>query len=161
MKKKIIITDDKDGKIIPTEQIFGKDADKVSELCMKIFDDALFHTDRSYTSCYRSPTRPKISDFEKFPGWVKLFKQATLEWAMENPTEFQKEQMSEEAWTAIAKSRFSKLFYLARKHRVHLQWNGTSPYYTPKGEKKKGGINLPDKWTIFKGHEIIAHIHCM
>lgn len=159
--RKIAIVSEHGGNIIPTEQIFGDDSALVSELCMHIFHDALYHDHRDYTGCYRSESRPKISDFEKVTGWVKTFRQATLKWAEMNPDEFQKEKASEDAWTATAKDRFAQLFRLAKKHHVHLQWCGTSPYYIRKENEEKRGPNTPDKWIIFQDTKRIAQICCM
>lgn len=157
----ITVVDDKTGEIIPTQQLFGEDATKVSELCMHIMYDALYYTHRDHTGCYRSPSRPQISEFKKTPGWTKLYREAQSKWAKENPDEVQKERESEDAWIASATKRFADLFRLAKKHGVRLQWHGTSPYYTPKGEKKKGSCNTPDSWHVYKNAQIIAQIHCM
>lgn len=159
--RKIDIVAERGGNIIPTEQIFGDDSEMVSQLCMEIFHDALYHDSRTHTGCYRSDSRPKIADFEKVPGWIHTFKNANRNWEMNNPDEFQKERASQDAWTATAKNRFAKLFRLAKKHHVRLQWCGTSPYYTPAVTEEKRGPNCPDRWIIIQNTERIAHIYCM
>lgn len=159
--RKITIVDDHDSNIIPTEQIFGDDSAVVSDLCMHIFHDALFHDRFSYTGCYRSASRPKTTDFEKIPGWTHLYRQAIKDWKVKNPDEFQKEKESEEAWIATAKDRFAQLFRLAKKHHVHLQWCGTSPYYIRKENEEKRSPNTPDKWIIIQDTKRIAQICCM
>ena len=160
-KRKIAIVSDRGGNIIPTEQIFGDDSEMVSQLCMEIFHDALYHDSRTHTGCYRSDSRPKIADFEKVPGWIKSYRQAIADWEIANPVEFQKEKASEEAWNATAKDRFAQLFRLAKKHHVHLQWCGTSPYYVRKDNEEKRGPNTPDKWIIIQDTQRFAQICCM
>lgn len=160
-KRKIAIVSDHDGNLIPTEQIFGDDSTVVSDLCMHIFHDALFHDHFNYTGCYRSASRPKISYFKKTPVGIKSYRQAIEDWKTENPVEFQKEKASEEAWNATAKDRFAQLFRLAKKHHVHLQWCGTSPYYVRKDNEEKRGPNTPDKWIIIQDTQRFAQICCM
>lgn len=158
--RKISVADENTHKVIPASQLFGDDADAVSDLCMQIMDDALHGNCRSHTHCYRSPFRPKFSEFEKKPGWVALYKKAQDDWEKENPDEVHKEVESQEIWEAAARARFANLFRLARKHHVRLKWQGTSPYYTPKGEKKKVCVNTPDRWFVYQNGEVIAQIHC-
>lgn len=158
--KKISVLDEKTHEVIPANQLFGDDADAVSDLCMQILDDALYYTHRSHTNCYRSPSRPKTTDFVKNPGWVSLYKKAQKDWEKENPDEVHKERVSQEAWDAAAKARFANLFRLAKKHHVRLKWQGTSPYFTPTGGKEQRCINTPDRWFVYQNGEVIAQIYC-
>ena len=92
---------------------------------------------------------------------LPVYRQAIEDWKVKNPDEFQKEKESEEAWVATAKDRFAQLFRLAKKHHVHLQWCGTSPYYIRKENEEKRGPNTPDKWIIIQDTKRIAQICCM
>ena len=148
------------GKIIPVEEVFAEDTEQVSELCMNIFHDALYHDRNSYTGCYRSESRPRLSDFKKAPGWVEEYKQAVLAWEKANPDEVREEQKSNEEWTNKAKDRFKALFRLAKKHHVRLEWCGVSPYYIRK-DNKKVAVNTPDRWIVRKGGSEIGLINCM
>ena len=134
---------------IDPADLFGKDAARLLTACEKAFHHKL----RPYEGCYRSPSRPRISDSRKNASegtsFIAFYRAALAKWEKENPEEVQKEQESRKAWEAERDKQHRIIFGIAKRHGIYLQWHG-----------KSSAACCPDQWTIYRKHESIARICC-
>jgi hypothetical protein len=134
-------------RIVPTD-LFGNDADRLLAACEKAFDNAL----HKYKGCYRSPSRPTLTEVRLFSYESTLgvaYRAALDKWKADEPDEAAKEESSRKEWEMQRDKQFRIIYGIARRHHLHLHWHGND------------SSSCPDQWTIYKNGKSIARIYCL
>lgn len=134
---------------IPAEEIFGKEADRMHEVCKKI----LHHSLRPYEGCKRANYQEVKAIREELIAngeTTGLLRKAYDIWMERNPEKAEAIQESHREWEAERDRQFRILYGIAKRHGVYLKWYG------------KGSVCCcPDMWEVRKGREAIARICLM
>lgn len=124
------------------KRIFGKDADKVMEICQLLMRRYLFPHDYGY------PNNPAIrgSRSPEYDSYPRM--KAVRVWESEHPGEMTKYNASVKVWEAEDDKLLKTLFGIAARKHVRIEWC------------KGGGCSQPDRFLIYKNGDRIAMVQC-
>ena len=126
-------------------KFFGKDADKILEICTSIMNETLRPT---------KPTHPARYNREKSVAELKAqyknVKEYETDYAKNHPGEMKVYEDKYKTWYNNYIGLFKKLYNISKHHHIYIEWHGESKIAC-----------CPDRFTIYRYGKQIGIIECL
>lgn len=138
-----------DGKPLPLEELFGKDAKTLATACYSIMQNWMY----PYQGCYSNhPSVFEILQGIRVPEgstFLREYKSYLEKWYEAHPAEKEKEITSRREWELQRDNHFRVAYGIARRHGLYLKWGGNN-------KTVRGG----EHWVVYRNYQPIGQIDC-
>lgn len=131
---------------ISPKEIFGKDADKILDVCQKLYDRHMYPAENG------RPQNPaftvgniRLSNTPK----GKRVMEAIIDWLNDHPIEKAQYESEKAKWNAESERLWKTLYGIAKRRHIRIEWLGG-----------RDSCCFPDQFLVYKNGKCIALIQC-